>query len=248
MAYPLQLCITLYHCGLPYTVVAYPIQLWSTLYHRSFSGGKQGTLFVSQKPRCFMVTIILYPLPLHFTFYHCGLPLIVVVYCCGLPRTVVVYPLQFWFTLYCCGLPFTIVIYHCDLPLWFLFTIEVYLLPLWFTIYHCVLPLPLLWFALYNCGLPFTTVFSAEESKAHYVSADSYQVTWWPGDRPQDEINSDSTTDDNLLITSLRPAVTYTVVVEARKMEKYTDMDEAVCKFTCPPSLCEALLCVYCPV
>ena len=185
MAYPLQLWITLYHCGLPFTVVAYPLQLWITLYHCGFSGGQQGTLFVSQKPRCFKVTIILYPLPLHLTFYHCGLPL-----------TVVVYPLPSW-------LPFTVVVY-----------------------------LLLVWFTLYPSGLPFTTVFSAEESKAHYVSADSYQVTWWPGDRPQDEINSDSTTDDHLLITSLRPAVTYTVVVEARKMEKYTDMDEAVCKFT----------------
>ena len=86
---------------------------------------------------------------------------------------------------------------------------------------YCYMPQPL---------SLFTVVVSAEESKAHYVSADSYQVTWWPGDRPQDEINSDSTTDDHLLITSLRPNVTYTVVVEARKMEKYKDMDEAVCK------------------
>ncbi|XP_076447663.1 uncharacterized protein LOC143284653 isoform X3 [Babylonia areolata] len=77
----------------------------------------------------------------------------------------------------------------------------------------------------------------AEERKAHYVSADSYQVTWWPGDRPHDEINSDSTTDDHLLITSLRPATTYTVVVEARKMEKYTDMDEAVSAAETPDGL-----------
>ncbi|XP_012935394.1 uncharacterized protein LOC101845075 isoform X2 [Aplysia californica] len=65
-----------------------------------------------------------------------------------------------------------------------------------------------------------------DESKAHYLRPDSYQVTWWPGDRPQEEIQSDSTTEDHLLITGLRPSISYTIVVEARKMEKYTDMDE----------------------
>lgn len=82
-----------------------------------------------------------------------------------------------------------------------------------------------------NCDI--VVVIAGEERKAHFVSADSYQVTWWPGDRPQDEINSDSTTDDHLLITTLRPHTTYTVVVEARKMEKYRDMDETVCKSVC---------------
>ncbi|XP_059161356.1 uncharacterized protein LOC131944640 isoform X2 [Physella acuta] len=64
------------------------------------------------------------------------------------------------------------------------------------------------------------------DSKAHFLRPDSYQVTWWPGDRPQDEIQSDSTTEDHLLISGLRPSTAYTVVVEARKMEKYTDLDE----------------------
>ncbi|KAH9503746.1 hypothetical protein Btru_066540, partial [Bulinus truncatus] len=63
--------------------------------------------------------------------------------------------------------------------------------------------------------------------KAHFLRPDSYQVTWWPGDRPKDEIQSDSTTDDHLLISGLRPSTSYTVVVEARKTEKYTDFDEA---------------------
>ncbi|KAL5013163.1 hypothetical protein ScPMuIL_007433 [Solemya velum] len=62
--------------------------------------------------------------------------------------------------------------------------------------------------------------------KAHFVRPESYQVTWWPGDKPEDDINSDSTTDDHLLITNLRPATSYKVVVEARKMEKYKDIDE----------------------
>ncbi|GFS04640.1 fibronectin, partial [Elysia marginata] len=66
------------------------------------------------------------------------------------------------------------------------------------------------------------------DSKAHFLRPDSYQVTWWPGDRAQEEIQSDSTTDDHLLITGLRPSTAYTIVVEARKMEKYTDFDEGV--------------------
>ncbi|XP_055882729.1 uncharacterized protein LOC106055997 isoform X2 [Biomphalaria glabrata] len=65
------------------------------------------------------------------------------------------------------------------------------------------------------------------DTKAHFVRPDSYQVTWWPGDRAKDEIQSDSTTDDHLLINGLRPSTSYTVVVEARKTEKYTDFDEA---------------------
>lgn len=36
--------------------------------------------------------------------------------------------------------------------------------------------------------------------------------------------------EDHLLITNLRPATTYTVVVEARKMEKYKDVDEGTYK------------------
>ncbi|XP_025107507.1 uncharacterized protein LOC112572161 isoform X5 [Pomacea canaliculata] len=76
-----------------------------------------------------------------------------------------------------------------------------------------------------------------EDAKAHFVPADSYQVTWWPGGHPEDDINSDSTTDDHLLITSLRPATVYTVVVEARKTEKYTDMDEGVSGAETPDGL-----------
>ena len=65
------------------------------------------------------------------------------------------------------------------------------------------------------------------------MGADSYQVTWWPGDAPLDEINSDSTTEDHLLITTLRPRTTYTVVVEARKTSKYMDIDENASEFIC---------------
>ncbi|XP_046358181.2 uncharacterized protein LOC124136325 [Haliotis rufescens] len=75
------------------------------------------------------------------------------------------------------------------------------------------------------------------EAKAHFIRPDCYQVTWWPGDRPEEEINSDSTTEDHLLITSLRPCTSYTVVVEARKMEKYTDIDEGTCTTETPDGL-----------
>ena len=33
--------------------------------------------------------------------------------------------------------------------------------------------------------------------------------------------------DDHLLITSLRPNINYNVVVEARKLQKYAEMDES---------------------
>ncbi|XP_063446523.1 uncharacterized protein LOC134726026 isoform X8 [Mytilus trossulus] len=65
-----------------------------------------------------------------------------------------------------------------------------------------------------------------DEPRSHFIRPENYQVTWWPGDRPEDEINSDSTNDNALLITNLRPSTSYTVVVEARKMEKYKDIDE----------------------
>ena len=44
-------------------------------------------------------------------------------------------------------------------------------------------------------------------------------------------------TEDHLLITNLRPAIPYTVVVEARKMEKYKDVDEGKFKELDCPSL-----------
>ncbi|CAG5119535.1 unnamed protein product, partial [Candidula unifasciata] len=75
------------------------------------------------------------------------------------------------------------------------------------------------------------------DSKAHFVLPDSYQVTWWPGDRPQDNIQSDSTTGDHLLITGLRPSTTYTVIVEARKIEKYKDYDEGTSMTETPDGL-----------
>ncbi|KAK3579080.1 hypothetical protein CHS0354_029940 [Potamilus streckersoni] len=65
-----------------------------------------------------------------------------------------------------------------------------------------------------------------DDPKAHFVRPEGYQVTWWPGDQPNEDINSDYTTDDHLFITNLRPATTYTIVVEARRTEKYQDFDE----------------------
>lgn len=34
---------------------------------------------------------------------------------------------------------------------------------------------------------------SDDEPKSHFIRPESYQVTWWPGDKPEEEINSDST-------------------------------------------------------
>ena len=33
-----------------------------------------------------------------------------------------------------------------------------------------------------------------DEPKSHFIRPESYQVTWWPGDKPEEDINSDSTT------------------------------------------------------
>lgn len=41
-------------------------------------------------------------------------------------------------------------------------------------------------------------VYADDHPKSHFVRAESYQVTWWPGDKPEDDINSDSTTGMNL--------------------------------------------------
>ena len=36
-------------------------------------------------------------------------------------------------------------------------------------------------------------LLSDDEPKAHFIRPESYQVTWWPGDHPEDDIQSDST-------------------------------------------------------
>ncbi|KAK3103976.1 hypothetical protein FSP39_023382, partial [Pinctada imbricata] len=65
-------------------------------------------------------------------------------------------------------------------------------------------------------------VWSKDESlRTHFVRPDHYIVTWWRGDQPEDDIISEETKDDHLLLTGLRPATTYTIIVEARRMETY---------------------------
>ena len=53
---------------------------------------------------------------------------------------------------------------------------------------------------------------------------DHFQVTWWPGPQPEADINSASTADDFLLLEGLRPATMYTVVVEARRLQRYSHL------------------------
>nr|XP_034305803.1 uncharacterized protein LOC105321045 isoform X1 [Crassostrea gigas] len=53
----------------------------------------------------------------------------------------------------------------------------------------------------------------------HFVRPDHYVVTWWCGDK--NDVQSEETREDHILITGLHPATTYTIVVEARRMENY---------------------------
>ncbi|ELT90741.1 hypothetical protein CAPTEDRAFT_219540 [Capitella teleta] len=66
----------------------------------------------------------------------------------------------------------------------------------------------------------------------HYIAPESYQVTWWPGNKADSEISSQSTKEDHMLITALKPNTKYTVVVEARKMQHYAEVD----RHGAPPS------------
>lgn len=65
----------------------------------------------------------------------------------------------------------------------------------------------------------------ADRQKAHFVSPDSYQVTWWPGEIPVGHINSCSTSADHLLIEDLKPNTAYTMIVEARRKQHYLALD-----------------------
>ena len=44
---------------------------------------------------------------------------------------------------------------------------------------------------------------SDDEPKAHFIRPESYQVTWWPGDHPEDDIQSDSTTGESFLYSNI---------------------------------------------
>ncbi|XP_077869443.1 uncharacterized protein LOC100370084, partial [Saccoglossus kowalevskii] len=65
-----------------------------------------------------------------------------------------------------------------------------------------------------------------EKKKKHYVSPENYQVTWWPGDNPDTDIRSQSTTNDHITISGLKPATKYTVIVEARRAQLYSSYIE----------------------
>ncbi len=65
---------------------------------------------------------------------------------------------------------------------------------------------------------------AADRLKQHFVEPELYQVTWWPKDAGHGEINSQQTQDDHLLITGLKACTSYNVVVEARKLQSYADI------------------------
>ena len=41
---------------------------------------------------------------------------------------------------------------------------------------------------------------SDDEPRSHFIRPESYQVTWWPGDRAEEDINSDTTSGKIKLI------------------------------------------------
>lgn len=84
-----------------------------------------------------------------------------------------------------------------------------------------------------------------EQPKQHYVAASSFQVTWWPGDKAEQDIQSLSTLEDQVTIAGLQPGLAYTVVVEARHMQKYAPSDgerislsDSFCYFISLKNLC----------
>ena len=47
--------------------------------------------------------------------------------------------------------------------------------------------------SLQNTEVHRGRLFSAVRPQPHYVEAERYQVTWWPGEKAEDDINSQST-------------------------------------------------------
>ena len=74
----------------------------------------------------------------------------------------------------------------------------VHVLWLGMLIYMCVIHVDLV-ASVTECHAKFQVallicLFSTERKpKPHYVHADSFQVTWWPGDKPEHDINSQQT-------------------------------------------------------
>jgi len=48
-------------------------------------------------------------------------------------------------------------------------------------------------FIFFNYLFVLISVFIEDEPRKHFVRPDNFQVTWWPGEYAQDNINSDST-------------------------------------------------------
>ncbi|XP_033744669.1 uncharacterized protein LOC117330483 isoform X1 [Pecten maximus] len=61
--------------------------------------------------------------------------------------------------------------------------------------------------------------WTIDDTRFHFVRPDSFRVRWWPGEEPVDNIVSDETTENKLLISGLRSDTTYSIVVDAVKTE-----------------------------
>ncbi|XP_070557721.1 uncharacterized protein [Ptychodera flava] len=75
-------------------------------------------------------------------------------------------------------------------------------------------------------NFPPPNLYVDDKKRRHYVSAENYQVTWWPGRKPDKGIQSQSTSADHLTIGPLMAATKYTVVVEARRSQMYSTYTE----------------------
>ncbi|CAD5112727.1 DgyrCDS1945 [Dimorphilus gyrociliatus] len=64
------------------------------------------------------------------------------------------------------------------------------------------------------------------KEKKHFVAAENYIVTWWPGNDAKEHVRSATTTNDHLLLEDLKQNVKYTVIVEARRIANYADTDK----------------------
>lgn len=64
-----------------------------------------------------------------------------------------------------------------------------------------------------------------EKLKEHFIEPETYIVSWWPSNKTDDNYNSDNTTDDHFVLSNLRYDTAYTVLVEAKVLKKYNDMD-----------------------
>lgn len=67
---------------------------------------------------------------------------------------------------------------------------------------------------------------TSNTGKMHFVEAENFIVTWWPGEQAENNVRSETTTSDHLRIEDLKQNEKYTVVVEARRIAKYENTEK----------------------